>query len=160
MRPLFAAAAAFVGMAPLSGADALTVWQGEAVITAASSDCAAPGEERRNIGVGTVIKSVLRPKFVDDNGNGTRVAFIHDSGAMFAMLLPFGQMPAGSYSSFGATHSGVLIANRVREYVSFDQAPNTLQAGDIFARLTGTVEDFMFIDGCTASFRATYSKRP
>src|SRR5688500_5088651 len=88
-----------------SVATALTVWQGEAVILSTAGTCTFPGDERRNIGVGTVLKSVLRPRLVDNNGPDTRVSFTHDSGALFAIFLPNGTMPSGNFAAFGATHS-------------------------------------------------------
>ena len=157
---LAAAAAVVLGLAPVSGAYGVTVWQGDAVITAATGCGGGPFDERRNIGVGTVIKSVLRPKNVDNNGPDTRVSFNHDSGANFVIFLPSGAMPSGIYAAFGATHSGLIVANRAREYIQFDQSPNTIDANDVFVRLSGRIEDFMFIDGCDATFRASYSKRP
>jgi hypothetical protein len=142
----------------VSPASALTVWQGEAVILSATGTCTFPGDERRNIGVGTVLKSVLRPRLVDNNGNDTRVSFIHDSGALFAIFLPNGAMPSGNFAAFGATHSGLIVANRFGTYSGFRQTPPTLTT-QTFAQLNGTAEDFMFLDGCSATFRATYSKR-
>lgn len=161
MQPLAWAAAAILGLGALvSNASAATVWQGEAVITAAIGCGAAPSRARRHIGVGSVLKSVLRPKGLDNQSLDTRVSFIHESGGFFAMVLPRAAMPAGTYAGFGATQSGVLIANRFREYIGFSQSPLVLEADNVFARLSGRIEDFMFIDGCDATFRATYSKRP
>jgi hypothetical protein len=157
----WACGAAVCGLATLiSSAQAVTVWQGEAVVTAATGCAAAPNETRRNIGVGTVMKSVLRPKGAFNNSLDTRVSFIHESGGFFAMVLPRGDMPAGTYSGLGATQSGILVPPLHREYIAFSQTPPTIEADDIFVRLTGRVEDFMFIDGCDVSFRAVYSKRP
>jgi hypothetical protein len=161
MRLLAWMAAAILGLAaPISGADAATVWQGEAVVTAAAGCAAPPGETRRQIGVGTVMKSVLRPKGLDNQSLDTRVSFIHESGGFFAMVLPRGAMPAGTYAGLGATMSGILVPPLHREYVGFSQNPTKLEANDIFARLSGRIEDFMFVDGCDVTFRATYSKRP
>jgi hypothetical protein len=140
-------------------AHALTVWQGEAVITAASVACAALGDERRNIGVGTVLKSILRPRLVTDNGNDTRVSFTHDGQALFAVLLPNGAMPAGTYTAYGATHSGRIAANQTGAYTGFNLTPDALTATILTARLTGTIDNFLFRPGCTISFRAAYTKR-
>lgn len=145
---------------PVPEARALEVWQGEAVITQASGCNAPANDERRNIGVGTVVKSVLRPRAVSDNGNDTAVSFTHDSGALFAIVLPAGVMPAATYASFGATHSGLIVATRSAEYVGFSMNPPTVTSSDVFVRLAGSLEDFMFIDGCIVTFRATYTKRP
>ena len=160
MRRLISLTAAILGLTPLSGASAATVWQGEAVITAAIGCTAPPGEARRHIAKGTVLKSVLRPKGLDNQSLDTRVSFIHESGGFFAMVLPRAAMPAGTYAGFGASQSGILVANRFREYIGFSQTPPTLAASDLFAVLTGRIEDFMFVEGCDATFRATYSKRP
>src|SRR4051812_7673 len=88
MRIRACSAAAALGLAALPQvAAAVTVWQGDAVVTAANGTCTFPGDERRNIGVGTVLKSVFRPRAVDGNGGSTRISFTHDSGAIFVMVL-------------------------------------------------------------------------
>ncbi|HZR80648.1 MAG TPA: hypothetical protein VFD92_06095 [Candidatus Binatia bacterium] len=145
---------------PASQARAVEVWQGEAVILQASGCNAPANDERRNVGVGTVVKSVLRPRLVSDNGNDTRVSFTHDSGALMAIVLPGGAMPAATSAAFGATHSGLIVANRGVDYIGFAQTPRTITSDDVFVRLTGSLEDFLFIDGCSVTFRATYTKRP
>jgi hypothetical protein len=158
MKRFFRAAAFVVPLLFAPAASAVTVWQGEAVVTVASGNCTFPGDERRTIGVGTVLKTVLRPKNVDNNGPASRISFIHDSGAMFVMYVN-NPNAGGDYAGYGSTHSGLIVANRVASFASFLQAPPTVAANTIFVRLSGTVEDFMFLVGCTASFRASYSKR-
>lgn len=139
-------------------ASAVTVWQGEAVVTSASGNCTFPGDERRNISTGTVLKSVLRPKNVDNNGPATRISFVHDSGAMFAIFVNNPQ-GGGDYAGYGVTHSALIVANRVAGFASFIQTPVTVAANTVFVRLSGRLEDFMFLVGCDATFRASYSKR-
>jgi len=141
---------------------AVTVWQGEAVVTAANSNCSFPGDERRTIGVGTVIKSVYRPRAVDGNGPTTRLSFVHDSGALFAMIFDgnlAAPRPTGDFTGYGATHSGVMISNRFAAYTSYTQSPATVTADTVFVTISARVEDFMFLDGCDATFRAAYSRR-
>jgi hypothetical protein len=139
-------------------ASALTVWQGEAVVTSASGNCTFPGDERRNISVGTVLKSVLRPRALDNNGGNTRISFVHDLGAMFVMVLQ-DTGPNGDYALVGVTHSGLLRKNGLAGFANFSLTPSNMTTDTVFVRASGRVEDFMFLSGCDATFRASYSKR-
>lgn len=153
-------AASFVGGSLLfaAAASAVTAWQGEAVVTTASGTCTFPGDERRNISTGTVLKSVFRPRAIDNNGGNTRISFVHDSGAMFVMVLQ-DTGPNGDYAKVGVTHSGLLIKGGLADFASFQQVPATVTVDTVFVRVSGTVEDFMFLNGCNATFRASYTKR-
>jgi hypothetical protein len=137
---------------------ALTLWQGEAVVTTASGTCTFPGDERRNISTGTVLKSVFRPRLVGDNGGNTRISFVHDSGAIFVMVLQ-DTGPNGDYARIGVTHSALLVNSGLAGFASFQQVPSNVTASTAFVRVSGRVEDFMFLNGCDATFRASYSKR-
>jgi hypothetical protein len=139
-------------------ATAVTVWQGEAVITTASGTCTFPGDDRSNIGTGTVLKSVFRPRLVDNNGANTRISFMHDSGAMFMMVLQ-DTGANGDYARIGITHSALLINSGLASFASYQQSPTTVTASTTFVRVSGHVEDFMLLSGCDATFRASYSKR-
>lgn len=159
MRGVIYSAAVAVGLAVLpQAASALTVWQGEAVVTTASGTCTSPGDERRNISTGSVLKSVFRPRVVDNNGPNTRISFVHDSGAMFVMVLE-NTGANGSYGKVGVTHSGLLVKGGLADFSSFQQVPATVTEDTVFVRVSGRVEDFMFLSGCDATFRASYSKR-
>jgi hypothetical protein len=138
-------------------ASAATVWSGVAVVVTADSNCRSATDERRNISKGTVLKSVFRPREIDDNGSDTRVSFTHDSGATFIMVLP-DTGPNGNYGRVGITHSAILIDGGLRSFASFQQVPPNPSANTAFVRLSGQVEDFMFLTGCTVTFRASYSK--
>lgn len=159
MRRLTSLATAVFGLflTPQS-ASAITVWQGEAVVTTASGTCTFPGDERRNIGTGTVLKSVFRPRLVDNNGANTRISFVHDSGASFMMVLQ-DTGANGDYARIGVTHSALLINSGLDSFASFQQTPANVLASTIFVRVSARVEDFMFLDGCIVTFRASYSKR-
>jgi hypothetical protein len=139
-------------------ASAVAVWEGEAVIITASGTCTFPGDERRNISTGTVLKSVFRPRAISDNGGNTRISFVHDSGAMFVMVLQ-DTGPNGDYAKVGVTHSGLLVKGGLGGFASFQQVPTNVTADTVFVRVSGRVEDFMFLNGCDATFRASYSKR-
>jgi hypothetical protein len=140
-------------------ASAVTVWQGEAVVITATGTCTFPGDERRNIAKGTVLKSVFRPRAVDDNGGNTRISFTHDSGATFIMVLQ-DTGPNGDYARVGISHSATLFDGNgpLRSFASFQQVPPNVATNTQFVRLSGQVEDFMFLSGCTATFRASYGK--
>jgi len=139
-------------------ASAVTVWEGEAVVVSATGNCTFPGDERRNISAGTVLKSVLRPRAVDDNGGNTRISFVHDSGAMFVMVLQ-DTGSSGDYAGVGVTHSGLLFTGRLGGFANFAVAPSNISTQTLFAKVSGRVQDFMFLSGCDATFRASYSKR-
>lgn len=159
MRGLLCFAVAALGfIVTPKAANALTVWQGEAVITSASGNCTFPGDERRNIGVGTVLKSVFRPKLVDNNGGNTRISFVHDAGVLFMMVLQ-DTGANGDYAPIGVTHSALLINSGLSSFASYQQSPVNVAAGTIFVRVSGRVEDFMFLSGCDATFRASYTRR-
>jgi hypothetical protein len=158
-RTIFAAAAALGLLASTSAASAVTVWQGEAVVLQASGSCLFVQDERRNIGAGSVMKAVFRPSGVDNNGNATRLSFIHDSGALFAMLINGNPSANGDFVGFGATHSGEIVANRFAGYASYGQVPANVTAQTVFVIVTARVEDFMFLNGCDATFRAAFTRR-
>lgn len=143
------------------------VWQGEAVITAASPTCTVNVPERNRIAIGTVLKSMLRPAKLADNGNDSRIAFAHDAQTMFALDLAGGlSLPGtGTYAAYGvteydaATASPLIKANVGGQYQAFVLNPVSPAATTKFVNLRGTVLDFMFIPGCKVSFRASYSLR-
>jgi len=147
------------GLVVLSqAASAVTVWEGEAVVVSASGSCTFPGDERRNISVGTVLKSVLRPRTIDNNGGNTTISFVHDSGAMFVMVLQ-DVGTNGDYAAVGVTHSGLLIKGRLSGFANYGMSPSNISAQTIFARVNARVEDFMLLSGCDATFHASYTKR-
>lgn len=142
-------------------------WQGEAVITTATAACTVNVPERNRIPVGTVLKTVLRPALLGDNGNDSRVSFIHDSRTVFAVDLAGGlNLPGtGTYAAYGvaefdaAAASPLIKTNVGGQYQAFALTPASPAATTKFVTLKGTVSDFMFIPGCKATFRASYSLR-
>jgi hypothetical protein len=151
-------AAGLGGFAFSETASAATVWSGEVVVIAAGSQCRNPSDERRNIDVGTVLKSVFRPRRIDDNGADTLISFSHDAGAVFVMDVGFAR-PNGKYSRLGVTYSAVGPTNLLRDYTSLQIVPVNVSATTEIVRISGNVEDFMFIPGCTVTFRAAYVRR-
>lgn len=151
-----------LAMPIISRAATLIVWQGDAAITAASLPCFSNANERANIRAGDVLRSVVRPGLLADNGNDSRVAFIKSAHAEFALDLAGGLTIAGpgTYSAFGVTSSGRFRTNVGGTYQNFSLKPATPAPTDAFLTLTGTVNDFMFIPNCTVSFRAAYVLRP
>lgn len=156
---LFATALVAGGLAAPGSAGAVTVWQGTATVTAATPACSAATSERRRIGVGANLRSVLRPKGVADNGADTRLNFVHDGQANFAIFLQ-GGAAAGTYAAFGANYNGMIMANEAAPYRKFALTPKAPAAATVFVTATGTVENFMFIKNCTVSFVAAYALRP
>lgn len=142
-----------------TSASALAVWQGDATILAATSQCSAAASERQRIGVGTMLRSLYRPRNLSNNGGDSRLSFNHDQQSNFLMFLPGGSMPAGGAAAFGAKHNGVLAANQSAAYRNFRQAPEQPAVTDVFIELSGQIDDFMFIPGCTVTFRAGYAPR-
>ena len=138
------------------------LWQGEAIVTAASVPCFAGTIERANIRTGTVLKSLVRPRLLASNGNDSRVAFVHDSHSEFALDLAGGLTitGTGSYAAFGVTPSGTFKTDVGGTYLAFSLIPAAPTSANAFLTLSGTVNNFMFITGCTVSFRAGYSLRP
>ena len=155
------AALATLALAMPSSAATFVVWQGEAVILTATPQCSADASERTKIGKGTVLKSVVRPAGLASNGSDSRIAFLHDSQSEFALDLAGGLTIAGTgtYAAFGVTTSGLLMANVGGNYSAFALAPASPKVTTVFLKLTGSVDNFMFINGCTVSFRAGYSLR-
>lgn len=138
------------------------VWQGNAIVTSASASCFSGTSERGRIRRGDVLKSVVRPRLIADNGNNSRVAFIHNGQSEFALVLAGGLTIAtqGTYAAYGVTASGAFKTNVGGTYQNFTLTPSTPGVTDTFLTLGGTVNNFMFIDGCTVTFRAGYSLRP
>lgn len=167
MKHLRRAAVLVVGSFLATPASAATyyVWQGEAVVTAATAVCSAGSNERVKIGVGSVLKSIVRPKLVpgSSNGNDSRIAFLHDAQSEMALALAAGLAFAGnngSYAAYGVTPRGQFKTNVGGTYGPFTTSIAAPTTADKFLHLTGTVNDFMFITGCTISFRAGYTLRP
>ena len=155
MRNVLAAVVSF--LISMSAAQAAVVWQGEAVIDTASAECNA------DVAIGPqahrVLKTILRPKNLADNGVNTTVTFIANQTTMFAMVIDHGAMPAGVAAVFGNNSSGVIKANVGVPYSKFIQDPPSMALTTENATLRGTITDFLYISGCTVTFRAAYSKR-
>jgi len=146
-----------------TGAEAVNyVWQGEAVVTAATAACSAGTSERTKIAVGTVLKTLVRPRLLGTNGNDSRIAFLHDTQSEFAAALAGGLTiaGAGTFAAYGVTTSGVIKTNVGGTYRAFALSPAAPTTTTPFLSLTGRIEDFMFVSGCDISFRAQYALRP
>ena len=141
----------------VSAAQAAVVWQGEAVIDTAAAECSA------DVALGPqahrVLKTVLRPKNLSDNGSNTTVTFLANQTTMFAMVLDHGAMPTGIAAVFGHSASGVIKANVGVPYSRFRQDPPSIALTTEHVTLRGTITNFLYISGCTVTFRAAYSKR-
>lgn len=149
------AIAAFFGTQPVDAA--VVVWQGEAVIDSTTSDCNA--DVAIGLATNRVVKSILRPKDIDQNGVNTTVLFLANQMTMFAMVLDHGAMPAGTAAVFGNNSSGVIKANVGVVYNSFVQTPTVVGLATENVSLRGTIKDFLYIPGCNVTFRAAYNKR-
>lgn len=134
------------------------VWQGIATITAATPACSAAASERTRIAVGTNLRALLRPRTLADNGEDTRLSFIHDGQASFALFLP-GGAATGTYAAFGANYNGMIMANQAAAYRKIVIAPKKPKADDVFLTASGAIDNFMFIANCTVSFTAAYGLR-
>lgn len=149
------AIAAFFGTQPADAA--IVVWQGEAVIDSTTTECNA--DVAIGLATNRVVKSVLRPKNIDQNGVNTTVMFLANQMTMFAMVLDHGAMPAGTAATSGNDSSGVIKANVGVVYNSFAQTPASVELATENVNLRGTIRDFLYIPGCRVTFRAAYSKR-
>ncbi len=140
-----------------SAAKAAVVWQGEAVIDTSTGQCSA--EQSIAPAQGRVLRTVLRPLNLSDNGANTTITFIANQTAMFAMVLDRGAMPSGVAAVFGHDASGVIKANVGVPYSNFIQSPAVIATSTAEATLQGRIENFLYIEGCTVTFRAAYTKR-
>ncbi len=161
-RTLAFASLAVVAAEP-AGAATYTVWQGEAVITSATAACAT-GSPRNAIRTGAVLKSIVRPKLVpgSSNGNDSRIAFVHDMMGEMALNLAAGLAytgTTGSYAAYGSNSAGVLKANVGGTYGPMTVSVASPTVSNTFLKVTGTVNNFMFITNCTVAFRAGYVLR-
>jgi hypothetical protein len=151
---ILAAAALLIGATVVQ---AQVVWQGEAIIDSASSAC----DSDADVGpLPKVIRSVLRPKNVDVNGENTNVVFLANQLALFMLILDHGAMPKGTGVAFGNDYSGVIKANVGIKYSNFQQKPATPDATTEEISLQGDIKDFLYIKNCDVSFRAAYTRRP
>jgi hypothetical protein len=141
----------------MSSAQAVEVWQGEAVIDTATSQCSS--DIAVGLGAERVLKTVLRPKNVSDNGLNTTVTFLANQITMFAMVLDNGAMPSGTAAVFCNDSSGLIKANVGVPYSAFVQTPAAIVSATPDATLRGRIRNFLYINGCTVTFRAAYSKR-
>jgi len=148
----------------LAEAATYAVWQGDAVISAATPACQAAAGGQDRISAGTVLRSLLRPAGIADNGNDSRLLFMHDSSAVVGLDLAGGlNLPGtGSFAAYGfATYDGTtssapLKTNVGGQYRAFSLVPSNPSAATTYIRLTGTIDGFLFITGCTVTFRAGY----
>lgn len=154
----FAAAALLTAPHAPASAATYVVWQGIATVTAATPACSAAASERTRIAVGTNLRTMLRPKQLADNGADTRLSFIHDGQASFAVFLP-GGAATGTYAGFGANYNGMIVANQAVAYRQVATAPKKPTADTVFLTASGTIENFMFIANCTVSYTAAYGLR-
>ena len=154
-------AATFVAVSLIAtSAQAVTVWQGEAVIDTATAACntipSAP------IRTDTVVKTVIKPKNVPGNSNLTSISFIANTVAMFALVLDDAGPnpdPSGTAAGFGHTSSGVIKPNIPIPYSQFVQSPPAVTASTPDITLSGRISDFLFVTNCDVTFRAAYTKR-
>lgn len=138
------------------------VWQGQAVVTAAASACSTGIPERARIVAGTVIRTIVRPRLLESNGNDSRIAFNLNARGNFTLALAGGLTLSGvgTYAAYGVSTDGVLRTNVGGQYRAFALSPVSPTKSDTFLTLTGTIDNFMYITGCTVTFRAGYSLRP
>jgi hypothetical protein len=154
--------AASVLVAPSTAESAnYIVWQGDAVILSATPQCSAQANERTKIARGTVLLSVVRPASLASNGNDSRISFNHDRQSEFALDLAGGLTISGTgtYAAFGVTTSAVIKANVGGNYRAFALTPPFPGVSTLSLALTGTIDNFMFVTGCTVTFRASYTHR-
>lgn len=160
------AVASLACLAEPASAAVYTVWQGEAIVTAATAACSTGVPERVRIAPGSVLKSVVRPRLVpgSSNGNDSRIAFIRDVQAEMALDLAAGLAyggTTGSYAAYGVAANGTFKTNVGGTYGPMAINPaGTPTTATTYLHVSGTVNNFMFIPGCTVSFRAGYSLRP
>lgn len=159
VRATTIAALAILASGPAS---AFVVWQGEAVVTSATTACAA-GTSRTKIAAGTVLRSVVRPMSADaSNIAPDRIGFNHDSQSEVAFLLKNGLAytgTTGSATAVGVTHYGVGKTTATT-YGPMKISVAKPTASNPYLKVSGTVKNFMFITGCTVAFRAGYVLRP
>jgi hypothetical protein len=160
MSVRFATAFAFLALAATDAQAVYYVWQGDVVVTSASGPCGAATSERARIATGTVLRSVLRPKSLGTNGTDTRITFLHDSQATWLGVFARGVMPNGTMAAWGSNHSGVIRANVGGTYTGLTQVPVSPTTTTPSITLAGTLNNFMFISGCTVTFRGGYVRRP
>ncbi len=170
MRPLLALPLSLTMACAAIDARAATyvLWQGEAMVTAATPACSGAAPYRNRIGVGSVLKSSVRPRLIADNGNDSRILFVSDAQSLFALDLAGGLTIAGTgtYAAYGVTDydgtttSAPIKANVGGQYQAFALTPASPTATTTFLSLRGTIANFMFINGCQVTFRASYSLRP
>lgn len=131
------------------------------MVTSATAACSA-GTPRTRIAAGTVLKTVLRPVSADpSNVSPDRIAFIHDTQSEVLLLLKNGLAytgTTGSATAMGVTHYGVAkTATTTYGPMKISVAKPATTNG--FLKVGGTVNNFMFITGCTVTFRAGYVER-
>ena len=138
-----------------------SVWQGDAVILSATPQCSGQLSERVNIAKGTVLLSMVRPRLLASNGNDSRISFDHDRQSQFALDLAGGLTISGTgtYAAFGVTTSAVIKSNVGGNYHAFTLTPASPTISTLALALTGTIDNFMFVTGCTVTFRASYTHR-
>ena len=147
---------ALLSMAGAQHAQAQVVWQGEAIIDTATAACGTiPGAPIR---ADVVVKTLIKPKNVPGNNTLTSVSFIANGLVMFALVLDPG--PNGTAAGAGNTASGLSKFNAVIPYTNFVQVPAAPTAATQDIRLSGRIQDFLFVPNCDVSFRAAYTQGP
>lgn len=148
--------------APVHAAATYVVWQGQSVLTSATLPCSGSGVGRSELRVGSTLQTIIRPRLLASNGNNSRIAFIDRGQSEFALILAGGLTIAGSgtFAAYGVTHGGAFKTNVGGVYRDFALIPAEPALTTPFVRLTGTIDNFMFITGCTVTFRGGYTLRP
>lgn len=136
------------------GANALTVWQGQAILTSVTTGCSPTWE------VGDALRSVYRPRGIDDNGTEDRISF-NSGRSLYLVRVPNADFSgSGSYTISGWTSRNVGLSGTAG-FSAASRTPATsplpIDTGTLVIR--GTINDFFSTDGCTVSFVGNYSKR-
>lgn len=147
--------------APVSAATYI-VWQGQSVVTSATLPCYGSGAGRSEIRIGSTVETIIRPRLLASNGNDSRIAFIDRTQAEFALVLAGGLTISGpgTFVAYGTTYGGAFRANIGGDYRDFAFVPAAPTITTPFVSLTGAIDNFMFVTGCTITFRGVYTLRP
>lgn len=153
-------AGAYLCAAPLNAAT-YVVWQGQSVLTSATLPCYGSGVGRSDLRAGATIETVIRPRLLASNGNNSRIAFVDNGQSEFALILAGGLTIAGkgTYAAYGTTYGGAFRTNIGGVYRDFVFSPAEPTITTPFVSLTGAIDNFMFVTGCTVTFRGSYTLR-
>lgn len=152
---LLAAAALAIGSSAASAANSV-MWDGVMQFVSQTAQCGTQFFNKSD-----TARSRYRPRLVSGD---PRSAFTHYLGHDHSMLItnasPTAQFSgSGNYSNRGIDNFAQFSPTQTGAY-TFTQSPATITASTDFVTLSGHIDNYANIAGCSLTFRGIYVRKP